>query len=58
MSRVLRCSSQFAQDYSGAEAPEYPLKTALDDTSTSVEEELLTDLDAANVSLPDVSESQ
>ncbi len=54
---VLRRSSPFARRCSGAEALEQLTKTSVDDTSTIVKEELVADLEAELVSLPQVPES-
>ena len=53
-----RRSSQEARSCSGAEALQEVLHSSVDDTSTIVREDLLVELEADLVSLPDVAESQ
>ena len=55
---VFRRSSQKARSCSGAEAVEQMLNASVDDTSTIVRDDLLTDLEADSVALPSVPESQ
>ncbi len=54
---VLRRSSQFSRDCSGAEAFEFLMNSAVDDSSNIVREDLIGNLESDRVSLRNVPES-
>ena len=55
--RIFQHSSQFAVNCSGAEALEAMFRSAVDDTSNIVRDDLIADCQADLVSLPNVADS-